>query len=42
MKNTDLSVKTLVEDRLSALKPADLNDVEKQSVVALSIKGETP
>ena len=38
MKNTDPSVETLVEDRLSALKPADLNDVEKQSVVALAMK----
>ena len=38
MKNTDLSVETLVEDRLSALKPADLNDVEKQSVVTLAMK----
>ena len=38
MKNTDPSVKTLVEDRLSALKPADLNDVEKQSVVTLAMK----
>ena len=39
MKNTDPSVETLVEDRLSALKPADLNDVEKQSVVALGDEG---
>lgn len=29
MKKTDASVEALVEDRLSDLKPADLNDVEK-------------
>ena len=38
MNKTDSSVETLVEDRLSDLKPADLNDVEKQSVIALAMK----
>ena len=38
MKKTDSSVETLVEDRLSDLKPADLNDVEKQSLITLAIK----
>mgnify|MGYP001823923513 FL=1 len=38
MKKTDASVEALVEDRLSGLKPADLNDVEKQSVIALAMK----
>ena len=38
MKKTDSSVETLVEDRLSDLKPADLNDVEKQSVITLAMK----
>jgi len=38
MKNTDSSVETLEEDRLAGLKPADLNDVEKQSVVTLAMK----
>jgi len=37
MKKTDLS-ETTVEDRLSGLKPSDLNDVEKQSAVALAMK----
>ena len=37
MKKTDLS-ETRVEDRLSGLKPSDLNDVEKQSAVALAMK----
>ena len=38
MENTDSSVENLVEDRLAGLKPSDLNDVEKQSVVALAMK----
>ena len=38
MKKTDSSVEALVEDRLSGLKPADLNDVEKQSVITLAMK----
>ncbi len=38
MKKTDPSVEALVEDRLSGLKPADLNDVEKQSVITLAMK----
>ena len=38
MKKTDSSVVTLVEDRLTGLKPADLNDVEKQSVITLAMK----
>jgi len=38
MKKTDSSVETLVEDRFSDLKPADLNDVEKQSVITLAMK----
>ena len=38
MKKTDSSVEALVEDRLSDLKPADLNDVEKQSVITLAMK----
>jgi len=38
MNKTDSSVETLVEDRLADLKPADLNDVEKQSVVTLAMK----
>ena len=38
MKKTDSSVETLVEDRLSDLKPADLNDVEKQSLITLAMK----
>ncbi len=38
MKKTDASVEALEEDRLSGLKPADLNDVEKQSVITLAIK----
>ncbi len=38
MKKTDVSVEALVEDRLSGLKPADLNDVEKQSVITLAMK----
>ncbi len=38
MKKTDSSVETLVEDQLSNLKPADLNNVEKQSVVTLAMK----
>ncbi len=38
MKKTDASVETLVEDRLSGLRPADLNDVEKQSVITLAMK----
>ncbi len=38
MKKTDSSVETLVEDRLSDLKPSNLNDVEKQSVIALAMK----
>jgi DNA repair protein RadC len=37
MKKTDAS-EALVEDRLSGLKPADLNDVEKQSVITLAMK----
>lgn len=37
MKKTDASVEALVEDRLSGLKPADLNDVEKQSVITLAM-----
>jgi DNA repair protein RadC len=38
MKKTDASVEALVEDRLSGLRPADLNDVEKQSVITLAMK----
>ena len=38
MKKTDASVEALVEDRLSDLTPADLNDVEKQSVITLAMK----
>ena len=38
MKKTDASVEALVEDRLSGLTPADLNDVEKQSVIILAMK----
>ena len=38
MKKTDASVEALVEDRLSGLKPVDLNDVEKQSVITLAMK----
>ena len=38
MKKTDSSVETLVEDRLSDLKPSNLNEVEKQSVIALAMK----
>jgi DNA repair protein RadC len=38
MKKTDSSVEPLVEDRLSDMKPADLNDVEKQSVITLAMK----
>jgi DNA repair protein RadC len=38
MKNTGLSVETVVEDRLAGLKPSNLNDVEKQSVVTLAMK----
>ena len=38
MTKTDVSVETTVEDRLSGLKPSDLNDVEKQSVIALAMK----
>lgn len=38
MKKTDSSVETLVEDRLSGLKPSNLNDVEKQSVITLAMK----
>ena len=38
MKNTDSSVEALVEDRLAGLKPSDLSDVEKQSVVTLAMK----
>ena len=38
MKKTDSSVETLVEDRLSDLKPSNLNDVEKQSVITLALK----
>ena len=38
MKKTGASVEALVEDRLSGLTPADLNDVEKQSVITLAMK----
>ena len=38
MKNTDSSVERLVEDRLAGLKPSNLNDVEKQSVITLAMK----
>ena len=38
MKKTDSSAETLVEDRLVGLKPSDLNDVEKQSVITLAMK----
>jgi len=38
MKNMDSSVERVVEDRLADLKPADLNAVEKQSVVTLAMK----
>jgi len=38
MTKTHLSVETTVEDRLSGLKPSDLNEAEKQSVVTLAMK----
>ena len=38
MNKTDTSVEVLVEDRLSGLKPSDLNDVEKRSVITLAMK----
>lgn len=38
MKKTDSSVESLVEDRLAGLKPSNLNDVEKQSVITLAMK----
>ncbi len=38
MNDTDSSVATVVEDRLTGLKPSDLSDVEKQSVVTLAMK----
>ncbi len=38
MKKTDASEEALVEDRLFGLTPADLNDVEKQSVITLAMK----
>lgn len=38
MKKTDASVETVVEDRLAGLKPSNLSDVEKQSVVTLAMK----
>ena len=38
MKKTDASEEVLVEDRLFGLTPADLNDVEKQSVITLAMK----
>jgi len=38
MKKTDASEEVPVEDRLSGLRPADLNDVEKQSVITLAMK----
>ena len=38
MKKTDSSVETVVEDRLAGLKPSELNDVEKQTVVTLAMK----
>ena len=38
MTNTDSTVEALVEDRLAGLKPSDLSDVEKQSVVTLAMK----
>ncbi len=37
-KHKDFSVEALVEDRLAGLKPSDLSDVEKQSVVTLAMK----
>jgi DNA repair protein RadC len=38
MKKTESSVVKAVDDRFTGLKPSDLNDVEKQSVVALAMK----
>ena len=38
MKNTESSVAMPETDRLFGLKPADLNEVEKQSVIALAMK----
>ena len=38
MKKTGSSAKTLAEDRLTGLKPSNLNDVEKQSVITLAMK----
>jgi DNA repair protein RadC len=38
MNKTDSSVETWVDDRLSDLKPSNLNDVEKQSVITLAMK----
>jgi DNA repair protein RadC len=38
MNNTDSSVATVVEDRLTDLKPSDLSDAEKRSVVTLAMK----
>jgi DNA repair protein RadC len=38
MKNIDSSVETRDVDRLAGLKPKDLNDMEKQSVITLAMK----
>jgi DNA repair protein RadC len=38
MKKTESSVAMSETDRLAGLKPADLNEVEKQSVIALAMK----
>ncbi len=38
MKNIDSSVETRNVDRLAGLKPKDLNDMEKQSVITLAMK----
>jgi DNA repair protein RadC len=38
MNNTDSSVAAVVEDRLTDLKPSDLSDAEKRSVVTLAMK----
>jgi DNA repair protein RadC len=38
MKRADVSVESVVEDRLAGLKPSDLSDVEKQSAVTLAMK----
>ncbi len=38
MKKTESSVETVMEDRLASLRPSDLNEAEKQSLIALAMK----